>query len=501
MKPTNQTKKKKKMYGEIFGITYTNPSLLARLYFDPHFTNIERLVNLLTNGILPNHYDRMQEHIMVRIIEDVMKYEYNQCEDITTYLRENTTATKLLQAYLKRQHISDFIDNTVKECGEFCLKNPEEDLEIDPEAVWEGMLIQVEEAADIKDPNDPKIQNLCAQRREKLREFVKYIISRITNADNYPMGLRILCKKLIELAHSKVYEQDNEKIAESLVGGFIFLRIFNPRIQLYGHEQTKVHKQHAKQIRRRFTLIAKILQNISNQMIGGVKEAFMASLNDLIVEEISKVKKFFKELCNVLPLEHHFAMDRKIREKSPRDDLVYLSLSDLSFLKKMLWNDYSNNAKKSDDLMEKEYYTLIKNVCEKDPFSMSPSSSSALNSDASSKGDKGNLSNAAGGSGALGNGVNGNLTGDTTGSGVHGNNSGNNGNDMDKKNNDSFGGGVGLGGGIVSDDDDEQEPEEHNDTNVSGNSSTKNNESLYRYVKISVHEYMQQREKTDAKSN
>ncbi|ETO19474.1 hypothetical protein RFI_17756, partial [Reticulomyxa filosa] len=213
--------------------------------------------------------------------KDVMKFEYEQCEDITTYLRENTTATKLLQAYLKRQHISDFIDSTVKECGEFCLRNPEEDLEIDPEArerekeketnkqtnktvfllknkkVWEGMLIQVEEAANIKDPNDPKIQNLCAQRREKLREFVRHIMDRIMQADSYPMGLRILCKKLTELAHSKVYDQDNEKMAESLVGGFIFLRIFNPRIQLYGHEQTKIHKKHAKQIRRRFTLIAK----------------------------------------------------------------------------------------------------------------------------------------------------------------------------------------------------------------------------------------------------
>ncbi|ETO35908.1 hypothetical protein RFI_01155 [Reticulomyxa filosa] len=139
---------------------------------------------------------------------------------------------------------------------------------------------------------------------------------------------------------------------------------------LYDHEQTKVHKQQSKQIRRRFTLITKILQNIINQMISGLKETFIVSLNNLIVEEISKVKKFFKEFYNVLPLKHHFAMDRKIREKSPIDDL--------------------------------------------DSFSMFQSPSSALNSDSSSKGDKGNLSKAAGGSDAIGNVVNGNLTGDTT---------------------------------------------------------------------------------------
>ncbi len=57
------------MYGELFGITYTNPTFLSRIYYDPHYNHMERLVNLLTFSLLPNHYDQTQEHIMIRIIE------------------------------------------------------------------------------------------------------------------------------------------------------------------------------------------------------------------------------------------------------------------------------------------------------------------------------------------------------------------------------------------------------------------------------------------------
>ncbi|ETO23308.1 Ras GTPase-activating protein, partial [Reticulomyxa filosa] len=236
--------------------------------------------------------------------------------------------------------------------------------------VWEGMLIQVEnsEEINIKDPNDPKIQQLCAERRERLCGFIRHIISQITNAESYPTGLRLLSSYLMELAKSKTYEQDNDKIANSLLGGFLFLRIFNPRIQIYGHEQARLNPKHAKLIRRRFTLIAKILQNISNQTMGGIKEPFMASLNDLIAEEIAKVQAFFTELCNVPPLTYYLDVDRKIRAKSPRDDFVYLSLGDLLFFKKILWADCkaakANDGKHSP--VETQYYQLVRRVHESD---------------------------------------------------------------------------------------------------------------------------------------
>ncbi|ETO21915.1 RasGTPase-activating protein, partial [Reticulomyxa filosa] len=238
-----------------------------------------------------------------------------------------------------------------------------------------------------------------------------------------------------------------------------------------------------------------ILQNISNQMIGGVKEAFMASLNDLIVEEITKVKVFFKDLCNVLPLEHHFAMDRKIREKSPRDDLVYLSLSDLSFLKKMLWNDYLKHASHSDELMEKEYYTLIKNVCEKDPFFIS----SSLSKPDALAGDKNNPTHATTGADhsatIAANGSQANANGGVGGGSGSG----------DANANKNANAGITIAIGKAEEyDDDEMQEEEHAEANASGNTATNNKqsaESYYRYVKISVHEYMQQHERTDMKGN
>ena len=81
-------------------------------------------------------------------------------------------------------------------------------------------------------PEDPQIIKLCTERREKLKKYIDFILSKIMNPNKYPIGLRLMCKKLKELAKSK--EPNNERLRNSLIGGFIFLRIFNPKIAYYG---------------------------------------------------------------------------------------------------------------------------------------------------------------------------------------------------------------------------------------------------------------------------
>ena len=146
----------------------------------------------------------------------------------------------------------------------------------------------------LRGPDDPKIKQMCIERREKLKEYVDFILKKIMNPKSYPIGLRIVCKKLKELAISK--NPNNERIYIRLIGGFIFLRIFNPKIAYYGKSKSQQdhYKKYSAVVRRKFTLISKILQNISNQVKGGSKEKWMGAMNSYIASKCDCVSKFFE---------------------------------------------------------------------------------------------------------------------------------------------------------------------------------------------------------------
>lgn len=124
-----------RIYGTMFGLIYREPAILSPIYQSPPYKFADPLVKLLTESLLPNHFDSSHEHILTKITQDVMTYEFVNCEDLTTYLRENTCATKLLSSFLKRSVTARFVDSTVREACQKCLVNPKEDLEIDPTTV------------------------------------------------------------------------------------------------------------------------------------------------------------------------------------------------------------------------------------------------------------------------------------------------------------------------------------------------------------------------------
>ena len=123
------------LYGQLLRQIFDNPSLLSPIYYNPAYKLMDPIVKLLTEVLLSNQFDETHEHILTNIMEDIMAYEFKKTEDLTTYLRENTAATKLLGAYLKREPVQMFVNNVVEEACHHCLKNEKEDLEIDPSAV------------------------------------------------------------------------------------------------------------------------------------------------------------------------------------------------------------------------------------------------------------------------------------------------------------------------------------------------------------------------------
>ena len=79
------------------------------------------------------------------------------------------------------------------------------------------------------------------------------------------------------------------------VGAFIFLRFFCPAIVAPESEKL-VNEPPSKEMRRGLLLIAKVIQNLANNVLFGAKEPYMYPLNDFLTQNIYKVTTFLREI-------------------------------------------------------------------------------------------------------------------------------------------------------------------------------------------------------------
>lgn len=79
------------------------------------------------------------------------------------------------------------------------------------------------------------------------------------------------------------------------VGAFIFLRFFCPAIVAPDAEGL-ISTAPSKEMRRGLLLIAKIVQNLANNVLFGAKEPYMFPLNDFLTQNIYYVTTFLREI-------------------------------------------------------------------------------------------------------------------------------------------------------------------------------------------------------------
>jgi hypothetical protein len=108
---------------------------------------------------------------------------------------------------------------------------------------------------------------------------------------------------------------DSEVTQYTSISGFIFLRFFTPAILGPGLFHLKIGVQDEKS-KRRFTLVAKVLQNLSNVALFGKKESFMEPMNSFISSRMDDMKSFIDEICK--PFQDLSSLPRDL-SSLPRD--------------------------------------------------------------------------------------------------------------------------------------------------------------------------------------
>lgn len=80
------------------------------------------------------------------------------------------------------------------------------------------------------------------------------------------------------------------------VGAFVFLRFFCPAI-VAPEVEGLVSNAPSKEMRRGLLLIAKVIQNLANNVLFGAKEPYMFPLNHFLTQNIYRVTTFLREIC------------------------------------------------------------------------------------------------------------------------------------------------------------------------------------------------------------
>merc|ERR1711916_401170 len=122
------------------------------------------------------------------------------------------------------------------------------------------------------DPDDDLVENLN-NLMDWCERFVEQIVQTV---DAAPIQFREICQHLqVETAPKFPKSQ------HMVVGGFIFLRFFCPAI-LSPQQSELANDLPTPEQRRRLVLVAKALQNLSNGVQYGSKEAYLNSFNEFI---------------------------------------------------------------------------------------------------------------------------------------------------------------------------------------------------------------------------
>ncbi|KAI0202508.1 GTPase [Astrocystis sublimbata] len=209
------------------------------------------------------------------LMEALIKQEIEDTENEAEILRRNCVATKMLSIYAKWKG-THYLKTTLQKVVTKLMQTSQDlDLELDPSRL----------------SSPEELQRNAMQLRVVAKVFIDDICA---SSVNIPPAFRKICS-IISTAVMPRFQEAKY----TAVGAFIFLRFFCPAIVAPESEKL-VDEPPSKEMRRGLLLIAKVIQNLANNVLFGAKEPYMYPLNDFLTQNIYNVTTFLREI-SVLP--------------------------------------------------------------------------------------------------------------------------------------------------------------------------------------------------------
>lgn len=131
-----------------------------------------------------------------------------------------------------------------------------------------------------------------SKNKDNVISTTKLILDAICNsAFLAPESIRFACNLVLEAVKTRFPESKYTAVAS-----FIFLRFFCPVIVSPESADLVEPGDISKDLRRGLLIIAKVVQNIANNVLFGSKEVYMVVLNDFVTENMYRVTTFLSNM-------------------------------------------------------------------------------------------------------------------------------------------------------------------------------------------------------------
>ncbi|KAI8994897.1 hypothetical protein BDB01DRAFT_714840 [Pilobolus umbonatus] len=211
---------------------------------------------------------------IMTLLKAVIEREVNSTEQEATLFRGTTMSTRILSIYA-RDTCVEYVRATLQPALEKINRLPEEDL------TWE------------LDPQKISSDETALKNKQNVCQTTEFLLDAICNsAEHAPMQFRQQLS-IIVVEVSKRFPD----ALKTAVGGFVFLRLFNPAIltpEANGFPKQALPR--SKNIRKILLQATRMMQNLANDTMFGAKETHLISLNDFITANVYRVSSFLRDI-------------------------------------------------------------------------------------------------------------------------------------------------------------------------------------------------------------
>ncbi len=212
-------------------------------------------------------------HRALPIIHLGIVQEVKTTSKASTLFRGNSMSTKMMSAFTKHTGIP-YLRATLGPLVRDVLQRDPALFEVDPKYSPSDVAANME-----------RLEQLC----------ITFLDTLIASVDLMPVPFRWMARVM----HDEVAARFPDSKKQS-VGGFLFLRFICPAmLSPEHHGLAEDGSQLTPEKRRPLTLVSKVLQNLSNEVSFGTKEAFLEPLNKLLADNAARLAAFFEHVIDI----------------------------------------------------------------------------------------------------------------------------------------------------------------------------------------------------------